>query len=56
MFTLLKVSNMTLKVGMLMKEKAGSSKRFDRSNPSRRPYNGISRFGPTDKGKAVGQL
>jgi hypothetical protein len=47
---------MTLKAEMLMKEKVGSSERFDRSNPSRRPYNEISRFGPTDKGKAASQL
>ena len=42
-----------LKVKILIKEKAGSSSRFERSDPFRSLYNKKNRYNHTDKGKAV---
>lgn len=48
-----KARNMALKIEMLMKKRAGSSNKFDRSNLSKRLYNETRRFSLTDKGKIV---
>ena len=42
-----------LKVKILMKEKVGSSSRFESSDPFRSLYNKKNRFNHTDKEKAV---
>lgn len=51
LFTLFMARNIVLKAKMLMKKRVCSSNRFDRSNPSKRPYNETSRFGLIEKGK-----
>lgn len=51
LFTLFMARNIVLKAKMLMKKRVCSSNRFDRSDPSKRPYNETSRFGLTEKRK-----